>query len=183
MGKNKQIIIDTTVELLKVNPNVSLDKIIEKSGVSKSTLHRQFESKEVLIICALNKMAKVYFDGLTAVIFEESNAIQRLFAVYKYDLKVYQEVIAMQSLYYSRRSNKSFEVNNMSKINQAHQLVFEAVIHSGKCLAGIDVAIFGAYYRSQLDFFINVNKIQTDKKLTIEKAWKIFWEGISLKTK
>ena len=66
MNKKRKILIDTALALFyaKGINNTGINEILSVSGVAKNTLYNHFESKEELIIAALEQRHAMFFDWL-----------------------------------------------------------------------------------------------------------------------
>lgn len=62
-GKTKSVLIESAIEILSEDPSSNLDHIAVKADVSRRTLHRYFESREVMIrACAQEIMSEILKD-------------------------------------------------------------------------------------------------------------------------
>ncbi len=68
MSKKRQLLIDTALELFYRNGvnSIGINEILKTSGVAKRTLYTDFESKEALVLAALEQRHKVFIDWLEA---------------------------------------------------------------------------------------------------------------------
>ena len=71
MSKSKQAVLSTAARVLAKSPGASLGYIADAAGVSRATLHRQFESRKALLReLALSSMKEI--DELTAGVPQDS---------------------------------------------------------------------------------------------------------------
>lgn len=173
--KSKEKIIQSAIKLFKTNPNASLENIAKDCNVNRSTLHRQFKGRDELIESVFHKLSELYLNGLSQTILEHSDPKDRLYAVFNYDIKSYQNTSVLQGI----NPDKFQGSKTMEKINHAHQIVFEAIILSGICSSDIDINTFRLYYRSQLNFAFKLLLSNPEKENVADFVWRTFWFGIS----
>ncbi|MFY4695261.1 TetR/AcrR family transcriptional regulator [Burkholderia glumae] len=63
---------------------VGVDRIIEESGVAKTTMYRYFPSKEALIVEVLRERDKACADSLGSFVAEGTNALERVKRVFEW---------------------------------------------------------------------------------------------------
>jgi len=68
MNKKRQLLIDTALGLFYENGinSIGINQILKHSGVAKQTLYRHFESKEALILAALEQRHMSFIEWLEA---------------------------------------------------------------------------------------------------------------------
>ena len=49
MGRSREAILDAAAAVLAGNPGASLGDVVARAGVSRATLHREFNSRDALI--------------------------------------------------------------------------------------------------------------------------------------
>ena len=66
MNKKSELLIDTALALFytKGINSIGINEILKTSGVAKRTLYSHFESKEALILAALNQRHKKFITWL-----------------------------------------------------------------------------------------------------------------------
>lgn len=67
MNKKRQLLIDTALTLFykKGINNIGINEVLSVSGVAKNTLYNHFDSKEALILAALEQRHQVFIDWLS----------------------------------------------------------------------------------------------------------------------
>lgn len=173
--KSREKIVQSAIKLFKTNPNTSLEDIAKDCNVSRSTLHRQFKGRDELIQLVFQQVSQTYLEGLTQTILEHVDAKERLYAVFNYDIKTYKNTTILQDV----NPEKFQDSKTMEKINHAHQIVFEAIIHTKICAVDVDIDTFRLYYRSQLNFAFKLLRSNPKKENITDFVWRTFWFGIS----
>ncbi len=66
MNKKRQLLIDTALTLFyaKGVNNIGINEVLKVSGVAKNTLYNHFESKEALILAALEQRHTIFIEWL-----------------------------------------------------------------------------------------------------------------------
>ena len=84
MNDKRQILIDTALSLFyaKGVNSIGINEILKVSGIAKKTLYNQFESKEALVLAALEQRNSIFLRWLKTVLNEaktDRELIERLF--------------------------------------------------------------------------------------------------------
>lgn len=84
MSKKRQILVDTALELFyrKGINSIGINEILKSAGVAKRTLYTDFDSKEALILAALEQRHERFINWLDSKLSganSDSNVIQNLF--------------------------------------------------------------------------------------------------------
>ncbi|NTS76317.1 TetR/AcrR family transcriptional regulator [Catenovulum sp. SM1970] len=84
MSQKRQLLIDTALELFYqqgIN-SIGINEVLKQSGVAKRTLYSHFDSKEALILAALEQRHQVFISWFSQQISQVSNANEMIEAVF-----------------------------------------------------------------------------------------------------
>lgn len=85
MNKKRQLLIDTALKLFYTNGinSIGINEILKVSGVAKKTLYSHFDSKEALILAALEQRHSIFVLWLTNKLKSAESDQQVIFQLFK----------------------------------------------------------------------------------------------------
>lgn len=78
MSKKRELLVDTALRLFYQNGinSIGINEVLKNSGVAKRTLYSHFESKEALILAALEQRHQSYMNWLSSQLADAQNSEQ-----------------------------------------------------------------------------------------------------------
>ena len=162
-SKRKFIVNEALSYFLKYGvKNFTMDDIAEKLGVSKKTLYVLFTNKETLLFETVDELWKNFLVEVQLINrADELNPLQKIIKIYTFSIRTIKSIdpISIQSLQkYQNKVMKSF----LSKREHFRKKIIKPLLIEAQENGLIDVDL-------NIDFFIEVNFENVDKRIWFEK--------------
>ncbi|MGI9232592.1 MAG: TetR/AcrR family transcriptional regulator [Woeseiaceae bacterium] len=177
--RSQQALLQAGLELLNANPDASLSDIANHAGVGRTTLYRQYETREKLV-SAIAVYCLETFDQVTDPIEQQATSIiDAVRLLFDLAMPLTQELQFLMSLDKSTGSDPVIVAIGEDYTKQMHELV-----EQGKKEGSIDKSLPTSWVANLIDGLFIVGWIQQqDGAYTSEKvaafAFTSFCSGVS----
>ena len=179
MGKTKNKILHAAIELWSRDKNATLDDISQHIGISRRTLHRQYNGRDDLKLSVLNHLVNEYLKSVEEKLTEPSETpIEKLKKLFYNDIRNADNYIVYRNLQEETYSASLENDADIQKLHHIYKSIFSELVQTGLVNNLVTEAWIEVFYASVVEATIKALRNGGEMEDLMFIGWKSFWNGI-----